>query len=61
MLSVKVKDNESFEKTLRRFTTECNKNKVVREYREKSFYVSPSERMHVIRMKKKRYGVQVSK
>ncbi|KAA3605866.1 MAG: 30S ribosomal protein S21 [Calditrichaeota bacterium] len=61
MLSVKVKDNESFEKTLRRFTTECNKNKVVRGYRERSFYVSPSERMHEIRMKKKRYGVSEPK
>lgn len=61
MLSVKVKDNESFEKTLRRFTTECNKNKIIRGYRERAYYVSPSERMHEIRMKKKRYGVPTPK
>ncbi|MCC7430075.1 30S ribosomal protein S21 [bacterium] len=56
MLAVKVREGEPFEKAIRRFTTECNKSRIVKRCRERAYYVSPSERMHTIKVKKRKYG-----
>ena len=54
MVSVIVKDNESFEKALRRFKKKWEKAGVLREVRSRSFYLKPSEQKKIARSKKKR-------
>ena len=42
MLVIKVKDNESIEKALKRFKKKFEKTKVLRQLRQRSHYVKPS-------------------
>ena len=44
MPSVKVRDNESFEKALRRFTKICEKAGLMSEIRKHQHFEKPSER-----------------
>lgn len=44
MPSVKVRDNESFEKALRRFTKACEKAGLMSEIRKHQHFEKPSER-----------------
>jgi small subunit ribosomal protein S21 len=44
MPSVKVRDNESFEKALRRFTKSCEKAGLMSEIRKHQHFEKPSER-----------------
>jgi small subunit ribosomal protein S21 len=44
MPSVKVRDNESFEKALRRFTKSCEKTGLMSEIRKHQHFEKPSER-----------------
>lgn len=44
MPQVKVKENESFEKTLRRFKKKCNKEGIMRKIKESKYYEKPSEK-----------------
>ena len=54
MVSVIVKDNEPFEKALRRFKKKWEKAGVLREVRARSFYLKPSEQKKIARSKKRR-------
>ena len=44
MPSVRVRQNESIDKALRRFKKECEKSGIVREVRRASRFVKPSEK-----------------
>ncbi len=44
MPSVRVKQNESIDKALRRFKKECEKSGIVREARRASRFLKPSEK-----------------
>ena len=44
MPNVKVRDNESFEKALRRFTKSCEKTGLMSEIRKHQHFEKPSER-----------------
>jgi len=44
MPSVKVRENESFEKALRRFTKSCEKSGLMSEIRKHQHFEKPSER-----------------
>lgn len=42
MLSVKVRDGESFEAAFRRFKRECEKNRILSLLKQKEYYEKPS-------------------
>ncbi|MFQ5823612.1 MAG: 30S ribosomal protein S21 [bacterium] len=44
MPSVKVREGESFEKALRRFTKACEKAGILSDYRKHQHFEKPSER-----------------
>ena len=49
MIEVTVKDNEPFEKALRRFKKKWEKAGVLREVKSRSFYLKPSEEKKIAR------------
>lgn len=56
MLSTIVKKNESFDKAVRRFETECRKARIIQTYVERSAFVSKSEKKHLSKKRKKFYS-----
>ncbi len=44
MLGVRIRDNESFEKALRRFNKSCMKEGILSEIRKRQHFEKPSER-----------------
>ena len=53
MVSVIVKDNESFEKALRRFKKKWEKAGILRDVRSKAYYLKPSEARKMEKVRKK--------
>ena len=47
MVSVKVKQDEPFERALRRFKKKWEKAGVLREIRSRSYYLKPSEKKKI--------------
>lgn len=43
MIHVKVRDNESFERALKRFTKACEKSGLMAEIKRHQYYEKPSE------------------
>jgi ribosomal protein S21 len=56
MLSTIVRKNESFEKAVRRFETECRKARILQTYVERTTFVSKSERKHLAKKRKRFYS-----
>ena len=54
MISVKVKDGESFEKALRRFKKKWEKAGILRDVKAKSYYLKPSELKKIAKTKKRK-------
>ena len=52
MIEVNVKDNEPFEKALRRFKKKWEKAGILREYRSRTYYLKPSEKKKIERSKR---------
>ena len=52
MIYVTVKNDEPFERALRRFKKKWEKAGVLREVRSRSFYLKPSEQKKIARSKK---------
>ena len=52
MVSVIVKDNESFEKALRRFKKKWEKAGILREFKSRAYYLKPSEKKKIERQKR---------
>jgi small subunit ribosomal protein S21 len=44
LINVKVRDNESFERALKRFTKACEKSGLMAEIKKHQHYEKPSER-----------------
>jgi len=44
MLSLKIRDGESFESAFRRFKRECEKNRILSLLKMREFYEKPSEK-----------------
>ena len=53
MIAVFIKNNNEFEKALRRFETECRKAYIIQTAMNKAYYQSPSEIRHARKVKKK--------
>lgn len=53
MLTVTVRDNEPFEKAVRRFVTECKKAGILQAARRKMYYIKPSRRRYLNKNKAK--------
>jgi len=43
MISVKIRNSESFEKAMKRFTKACEKSGLMAELKRNNFYEKPSE------------------
>lgn len=55
MVEVRIDSNENFEKVLRKFNTQCKKEGIVKKFRERQYYVKPSQkRREKIKRKKGR-------
>jgi len=53
MITVKVRDGESFEKAYRRFKRECEKDRLFSEIKKHEFFEKPSERKKKAKSKKR--------
>lgn len=51
MLKVTIKENESFEKAVRRFETECRKAGIPQSVLRKRYYVKPSRKKYLNKLK----------
>ena len=54
MIEVNVKDNEPFEKALRRFKKKWEKAGILRDVRARSYYIKPSEARKIAKRSKRR-------
>ncbi len=52
MIEVTVKENEPFEKALRRFKKKWEKAGILREYKSRAYYLKPSEQKKLDRAKR---------
>ena len=52
MVSVKVKNDEPFERALRRFKKKWEKAGILREYKSRTYYLKPSEKKKIERQKR---------
>jgi len=53
-VTVVAKNNEDPNRTVKRFLKKCKNEKIVEKFREKTFYVKPSEKRRKERMRRKR-------
>jgi len=51
---VQVRDNESFEKTLKRFQKQVKKEGITTDLKRKRYHLKPSERKHQRKLSQKR-------
>jgi len=51
LVSVNIKEGESFEKALRRFKKLWEKAGILRDYKSKQYYLKPSERKKIAKSK----------
>jgi len=51
MLTVTVKENEPFEKAVRRFETECRKAGIIQSVIRKRYYIKPSRKKYLNKIK----------
>ncbi len=59
MIEVNVKDNEPFEKALRRFKKKWEKAGVLKAVKNKAFYLKPSEARKLAKSKKRKRPVSL--
>jgi len=57
MITVKVRDDETFDSALSRFNKICAKAGIIKEVRERSFYEKPSEKKRRLAKKRQRKNV----
>ncbi len=50
-VGIRVRDNESIDRALRRFKRSVNRSRILRQYRAKMKYVKPSEERREARQK----------
>ena len=61
MVEVTVREGEPLERALRRFKKKWERAGILREVRQKSYYVKPSERKRVERKKAARRMTRISR
>ena len=44
MAEVKIDTNDDFERALRKFRTQCKKEGIVKNFRERQYYTKPSQK-----------------
>ncbi len=54
MAYIRVRENESFEKTLKRFQKQVKKEGITTDLKRKRYHLKPSERKHQRRLSQKR-------
>ena len=54
MVSVKIRDDEPFEKALRRFKKKWEKAGILRDVRARSYYLKPSEARKIAKRSKRK-------
>ena len=54
MIEVNVKENEPFEKALRRFKKKWEKAGILRDVRARAYYIKPSEARKIAKRSKRR-------
>ena len=54
MVSIKIREDEPFEKALRRFKKKWEKAGILREVRSRSYYIKPSEARKIAKRTKRR-------
>ena len=52
MIYIKVREDEPFEKALRRFKKKWEKAGILREYKSRTYYLKPSEKKKIERQKR---------
>ncbi len=53
MLTVVIRENESFDKAVRRFQTECKKAGIIQSAQRKMYYEKPSRKRYLSKIKLK--------
>ena len=54
MVSIKIREDEPFEKALRRFKKKWEKAGILREVRSRAYYIKPSEARKIAKRTKRR-------
>ena len=54
MVSIKIREDEPFEKALRRFKKKWEKAGILREVRARAYYIKPSEARKIAKRSKRR-------
>ena len=54
MVSIKIREDEPFEKALRRFKKKWEKAGILRDVRARAYYIKPSEARKIARRSKRR-------
>ena len=44
MAEVKIERKEDFEKAIRKFTAQCKREGIVKQFRDRQYYVKPSQK-----------------
>ncbi len=44
MAEVRIENQEDFERALKKFKMQCKREGILKEYRERQYYVKPSEK-----------------
>ena len=52
MVSIKIKEGESGERALRRFKKKWEKAGILREFKSRAYYLKPSEKKKIERLKR---------
>jgi len=61
LIEVNVKENEPFEKALRRFKKKWEKAGVLKSVKSKAFYLKPSEKRKLAKTKKRKRPISLYK
>jgi small subunit ribosomal protein S21 len=52
MAEVRIENREDFEKALRKFSIQCKREGIVRNFRERQYYTKPSQKRREKRKKR---------
>ena len=55
MAEVRIETSRDFEKALRAFKMQCKKEGIVKKFRERQYYIKPSQRRREKAKRKKRH------
>ena len=53
MADVRIERNEDFEKALRKFKMQCRREGILKDFKERQYYIKPSQKRRKATKKKK--------